>query len=258
MTSWRSRSIGYGVSAYLTNGVLIDCGFPAVARDLDRVLGELRPTGAIVTHAHEDHAGNVSVLARRAIPTAIGDDTLAELQAGHRIRAYRRYTWGQPRPFTGTLVPFDPAPLSIIRAPAHCPDHRIVWDAEHGTLFSADLWLGVHAKAMHVDEEDPRQLVCDLRAAAALKPAFMFDAHRGLVHDPVRALNAKADWLEETIGVIEKRIEDGWSDRVILRVVLGGEEMAGFISRGEYARANFIRSVRAGVAGNSQPPVHSR
>ncbi len=246
MSTWRSRSIGYEVSAYLTRGVLIDCGFPDVGRQLAPLLDALRPTGAIITHAHEDHAGNVARLARRGIPLDIGPASLDELRAGHRVRAYRRYTWGQPRPFTDAFTPFSPEPFRLIAAPGHCPDQRIVWDAERQTLFSADLWLGVHVKVMHAAEEDPWRLVTDLRAAAALCPRRMFDAHRGPVRDPVQALAEKADWLEQTIADIERRVAQGWDDRTIVRAVLGGEETAGFVSRGEYARANLVRNVRAG------------
>ena len=246
MSTWRSRSIGYEVSAYVTRGVLIDCGFPDVRRALARALDALRPTGAIITHAHEDHAGNVGLLARRGIPLDIGAPSLDELRAGRRVRAYRRYTWGQPAPFAEPFAPFDPAPLRLISAPGHCPDHRVVWDAERETLFSADLWLGVHVKVMHAAEEDPWRLVADLRAAAALGPQRLFDAHRGPVRHPVQALAAKADWLEQTIAVVERRVAQGWDDRTIVRAVLGGEEWAGFVSRGEYARANLVRNVRAG------------
>ena len=253
MSSRRSRSMGYEVSAYFTRGVLVDCGFPHVAHELRTLLRELRPVGALLTHGHEDHAGNVALLAAAGIPLDVTAATLAELRAGHRIRAYRRYTWGQPRPFTGAFQAFSSDALRSIPTPGHAHDHRIVWDAERETLLSADLWLGVHDKLMHV-EEDPRQLVRDLRAAAALRPARMFDAHRGPVHDPVRALNAKADWLEATIAAIEVRVAAGWSDRAIRRQVLGREELAGFISRGEYARANLVRTVRAGAAAPQGNP----
>jgi glyoxylase-like metal-dependent hydrolase (beta-lactamase superfamily II) len=248
LSTWRSRSIGYEVSAYFASGVLIDCGFPDVAREVAAAVSDLRPTGAIITHAHEDHAGNAAVLARLGIPMTIAPDTLAELREGRRIRFYRSYTWGQPRPFTPAFEPFDPAPLQLIRAPGHCPDHRMVWDPSHGTLFSADLWLGVRDKLVHA-EEDPRQLAHDLRAAASLAPERMFDAHRGPVRDPVRAITAKADWLDETIAAVERRIADGWTDRAIQRHVLGREEWAGVVSRGEYSRANLVRNVRAGMPG---------
>ncbi len=252
MSTRRSRSSGYEVSAYLVRGLLVDCGFPTVAAELAAALDGLRPVGAVITHAHEDHAGNVGLLADRRIPLDIAPASLAELRAGHRVRAYRRYTWGQPRPFTAPFAPLAQRALQPIPAPGHARDHRVLWDAERDTLFSADLWLGVHVKLTHHDE-DPRQSVRDLRAAAALRPERMFDAHRGPIADPVAALAAKADWLEQTIETIERRIAEGWSDRAVRREVLGGEEWAGVISFGEYARANLVRNVRAGLPAARQP-----
>ena len=257
MSTWRSRSIDYEVSAYFTRRVLVDCGFPDAGGDLGRLLDQLQPVGAIITHAHEDHAGNAGLLARRGIPLDIGALSLSELRAARPIRAYRRYTWGRPRAFTETFAPFDPEPLQVLPAPGHSADHRIVWDAERETLFSADLWLGVHVKVMHGHEEDPWQLVTDLRAAAALNPQRMFDAHRGPVRHPARALAAKADWLEQTIGVIAQRVAQGWDDHTIMRTVLGREEMAGYVSRGEYARVNLVRNVRAGLARRARIRIPS-
>ncbi len=250
MSTRRSRSLGYEVSAYFTRELLVDCGFPHVAHDLAAALDELHPAGAVITHAHEDHAGNVGLLARRGVPLDIAPASLAELRAGRPIRAYRRFTWGQPQPFTESFAAFPPQRVAAILTPGHAHDHRVIWDAERETLFSGDLWLGAHVKVTHHDE-DPRQLVRDLRTAAALRPARMFDAHRGPVMDPTEALLTKAEWIEQTIGVIERRIAEGWSDRAIVRDVLGGEELAGYISFGEYARANFVRNVRA-----SAPPAH--
>jgi hypothetical protein len=110
-------------------------------------------------------------------------------------------------------------------------------------MFSGDLWLAVRARVLH-SSEDPHLIVDSLRRAAARSPDRMFDAHRGPVNNPVGALNAKADWLEETLETIARRIDEGWSDREIVARVLGGEERAAIVSRGDYARANLVRAVR--------------
>ena len=66
--------MGYEVSAYLSRGVLIDTGFPRVLGDLAAWFSAARPVGAIVTHAHEDHAGNVEWLSGR-VPIQLSPDT---------------------------------------------------------------------------------------------------------------------------------------------------------------------------------------
>jgi ribonuclease/clavin/mitogillin len=144
---------------------------------------------------------------------------------------------------TSSIVPFHADGLRFVSTPGHTPDHHVVWDDEQATLFSGDLYLGVKVRATFPDE-DPRQLVASLRAAAAMQPRRMFDAHRGLVLDPADALTAKADWLEETVREIDAKIDHGWSDRAIRRHVLGRERLVGWISGGEYSKLTFVRAVR--------------
>ena len=246
-SSARSRLVGYAVSAYLVRGVLVDTGFHGMRRDLARLLGERPLAGAVVTHQHEDHAGNVELLARAGVPLAMSPDTLEAVRHVGPIRFYRRFTW-EPMPALATPVePFDPAAvgLALLPTPGHSPDHHVIWDADTGTLFGGDLFLGVKVRVAHPGE-NPRLVAQSVRAAAALAPRRLFDAHRGLVERPVPLLLAKADWLDETIGRIERRLAEGWSDRAIRRDVLGREEPAGYFSRGDYSRLNFVRAVRAG------------
>lgn len=139
---------------------------------------------------------------------------------------------------------FESDALRLVPTPGHAPDHHIVWDAERETIFGGDLFLGVKVRAAHHDER-PRQLARSLRATAALRPRRYFDAHRGPVRDPVAALVAKADWLEQTIAAIERRIAQGWSDRAIARDVLGREDLAYYVSRGAMSRITFVAQVRA-------------
>jgi ribonuclease/clavin/mitogillin len=243
MSSWRGRLIHYDASAYFTRGVLIDSGFPLARGDLGRLLAEVRPDGAMITHWHEDHAGNVPLLAERGIPLAISGLTLEALRTAPRLPAYRWFTWGALRPLTDPVTPFTPDGLQMIPTPGHSVDHHVVWDAERATLFSGDLWLGVHVKLSH-RAEDPRLLARSLRKALTLRPRRMFDAHRGPVSEPVGALATKAVWLENAIAAIDEKIAAGWSDRAIAREVLGREDWAGFVSRGEYARINMVRALR--------------
>ncbi len=134
--------------------------------------------------------------------------------------------------------------LRLVPTPGHASDHHIVWDAERETIFGGDLFLGVKVRAAH-DDERPRELARSLRATAALRPRRYFDAHRGPVRNPVSALGAKADWLEETIAAIEQRIGQGWSDRAIAREILGREDLAYYVSRGGMSRVTFVAQVRA-------------
>ncbi len=243
MTTWRSRLVGYDASAYVVRGTLVDAGPWHARHDLLSALQELNLRGAIVTHWHEDHAGSVPALAAGRVPMWMAPETEQKLRAPFSPLFYRRFTWGASPRLSGNTEPFDPAPLLVVHMPGHSSDHHVVWDAETHTLFSADLWLGVKVRAV-AETENPYHHIASLTRAIALGPERMFDAHRGNVEDPARALEAKRAWLQDTVGEVERRLDQGYADSAILLHVLGGEESIGYLSQGEYARKNFVRAVR--------------
>lgn len=250
LTQWRfsslaSRLAGYSASAFLTaDGILVDTGIPVAQAEFERLLDGSQIAGVMVTHHHEDHAGNVEQVARRGIPMCLAPETARLVRTVEPIRAYRRLTWTSMTPLTSPLVPFDAAPLQLIAAPGHSTDHHVVWDPRTRTLFSGDLFLGVQVRIAHHDE-DPWTLIESLEAVAALEPERMCCAHRGLVLQPAAALRAKAAWTREMIATITTRITRGESDTQIMRAVMGGESLTGRASGGEYSRRNFIRAIRS-------------
>ena len=243
LSDGRSRLAGLRVSVYLVRGILIDCGFPAIAQEFARLLDCQRLRGVVVTHAHEDHAGNIEMVAQRGLPIAAHAETLALVRAPAPLAFYRRFAWGSATPLVSPLTPFDPEGLALIRTPGHSAGHLSAWDADTRTLFSADLFLGVKVRVAHSYEE-PRVLVESLRRIVELAPLRMFDAHRGPVEQPMGAVQAKIDWMEMTIGRIDELIRAGATDEAISRRVLGAKDLNDLISRGEYSRLNFVRAVR--------------
>jgi glyoxylase-like metal-dependent hydrolase (beta-lactamase superfamily II) len=247
----RTRIARYSVHVFLVRGALVDTGFHAVRRDVARLVGELRPRGALVTHWHEDHAGNVELLARAGIPLGMSDATAARVRDVAPIALYRRWTWESMPPLRSPVTPFAPADLALVPAPGHSDDHHVAWDPSTRTLFAGDLYLGVKVRVTH-PSEDPYRVLESVRMAIALEPARMFCAHRGPVDRPAEQLRAKAEWLAETVGEIERRIARGVADDdAIAREVLGRETLTGWFSRGEYAHRNIVAAVRRCVGSRS-------
>jgi glyoxylase-like metal-dependent hydrolase (beta-lactamase superfamily II) len=246
MTTRTSRMAGYGVRAYVSRGVLIDTGFPAVRSDFRRWLQANRPRGVILTHHHEDHSGNVDRVLALGLPISAPAATIAALAQPIPMGLYRQLIWGRP---AGTYDPTalaahtfsDPA-FELIPTPGHSHDHHIVWDAERETVFGGDLFLGVKVRLAR-PVEDPRTLVDSLRRTIALRPRQLFDAHRGPIADPVTSLGAKLQWLEDTIGAIDRRRAQGWSVRAITRDVLGREGGTYYVSASDLSYINFVRTV---------------
>jgi glyoxylase-like metal-dependent hydrolase (beta-lactamase superfamily II) len=251
-STWRSRSLGFRVSAFLVRGVLVDTGFPDCAGELARYIATARPDGCLVTHFHEDHSGGVAAIARAGVPVWMDARTADRVRSPSRIGFYRRYTWGSPSP-VGAFTPFvPPRSLECIATPGHSDDHHAVWDSETGTLFGGDLFIGVKVRGSHASEQ-PRTLVRSLRRVIALGPRRLFDAHRGLVEHPVRLLAAKADWLEETIAAVDALIAEGLDDASIARRVLGNDWFSHLFTAGDYTMRNLVLSVRR-TAPAAGPP----
>jgi glyoxylase-like metal-dependent hydrolase (beta-lactamase superfamily II) len=252
LTSWRGVAVGYDVSAYLVDDVLVDTGFPHARAALLEAVGALRPRGVVVTHWHEDHAGSVPALVARGVPVLMHDATAAALRSRPPIRFYRRFVWGRTARLDAEPRPFDPAPLELVHTPGHSEDHLAVWDPARRLLGAGDLILGVKVRIAH-EHESPRALVASLRRAAALEPRLLLDAHRGPVSDAAAQLRAKADWTEETIARIEALGAAGLSAREIARRLFGGDSLVGWSSGGEYSRRAFVRAVLS-EGGRSERP----
>jgi glyoxylase-like metal-dependent hydrolase (beta-lactamase superfamily II) len=242
-STWRSRSVGLRVSAFVARGVLIDTGFPDCRADLARHLSAMPVDGCVVTHFHEDHAGGVATVARAGVALWMDERTAARVSAPAPVGFYRRYAWGSPVS-AAPAAPFTlPPAMTCIYTPGHSDDHHVIWDNERSTLFGGDLFIGVKVRGSHRNEE-PRRLVRSLRECIALNPARLFDAHRGVVDAPVPLLQAKADWMERTLDDIDTCIVRGHSDVTIARAVLGNDWFSRAFTAGDYTMENFVAAAR--------------
>jgi endoribonuclease LACTB2 len=242
LTWWRSRLIGFAVNVYVVREALIDTGFPAVEEDVLGFAREHRIRGALVTHQHEDHAGNVERLAASGIPLGMSTLTREVVSRQQRIGFYRKFTWQSMRALRSPVEPFIDETLELVPTPGHSHDHHVVWDRSTDTLFAGDLFLGVKVRVAH-SYENPRQLVASLRAMTSRKPRRVFCAHRGLVPRGASALKAKADWLEELIERIGQLHASGALENEIRKRVLGDRGLAHWFSAGDYSPDNLVKAV---------------
>lgn len=249
LTSWTSRRVGYGVSVFITRDTLVDSGFPLAATELARYLSAHPVAGAMLTHAHEDHSGGVPALLDLGLGVHCTAETESAMRAAEHVGWYRRLIWGSRRRLDRALPPFTPnGALRLRSAPGHSADHHVVWDAERGTVFGGDLFIGVKLRIAHYDE-DVRGQIAVLREVASWQPSRFFCAHRGLLASPSEQLLAKANWIEEMVAGIETLVRRGWGDAAVRDEVLGPEDATGRWSFGAYSRLNFVRSVRSSMSG---------
>src|SRR4051794_20250454 len=86
LSSVGSVAAGLHVSAYAYRGALIDSGFHRARGELLHALDALDIQGAMITHWHEDHAGNAEILAARGLPLAMHTLTQKILHSAPAIR----------------------------------------------------------------------------------------------------------------------------------------------------------------------------
>ena len=162
----------YWTGAYLVDGLLIDCGPPATARELVRAIEGQRVEALVATHHHEDHMGAAAELAAsrglelQAHPAGVG-----LIENGYVQERYRRIAWGRPprvraRPL-GAEVVTRTLRFEVVPTPGHSPDHVCLFERERGWLFTGDLFLAERVRYLREDE-DLAGILASLDRACAL------------------------------------------------------------------------------------------
>lgn len=236
----------YVCLAYLIDDLLIDTGLAYVSQQFSDFTRKANVRQAVITHHHEDHSGNSSVLNRvldirpYAHPLAI-----PKIRDGFDMGYYQRVTWGVPRSALAQPIPeevhTEKRTFKIISTPGHCEDLVVLLDVDGGRLFSGDLFIAKRLKYLRA-EEDVHQLIDSLRKVLRYDFGAMYCAHRGEVKDGKRALSEKLDYLEGKREEVLYLWRQGKSEKEICRIAFGKEGVMTWITRGQFSKMNFVKS----------------
>jgi glyoxylase-like metal-dependent hydrolase (beta-lactamase superfamily II) len=252
------RAGRYGSSAttsalcYHVGRTLIDTGPPnqwrrvrpfvdalAEGPGLDRVL---------LTHHHEDHAGNAGRIQERlGVPVYAPASSLERLRDGFSIETYRWVVWGRParvdaEPLPEAMTLPDGSPLRPVAAPGHTDDMVCYLAEGPGCLFSADLFVTRRPSYLRFDE-DVNRIAESIRAVLEHPFQTVFCAHRGVVEDGRTALREKARYLEALCGVVRRRYRsDKRTAPDITEEILGSEGLLYWLSGGDFAKRHLVAS----------------
>jgi glyoxylase-like metal-dependent hydrolase (beta-lactamase superfamily II) len=240
----------YWTGAYLVDGLLLDCGPPATARELVRLTADRALHGLVLTHHHEDHVGAAPLLAaQRGLAPRVHAAGLPLLEHGFRQEPYRRVVWGGAPRFRasalGSEVTSRSLRLQVIPTPGHSIDHVCLFEEDRGWLFTGDLFLAERLRYLRSDE-DLGHLIDSLAAVARLPAREVFCAHRGPVRGGVAALTRKAEHLRALRGRVLDLLGQGLPEPEVARRAIGPEGPMTWISRGGFSVRNFVRSIARG------------
>ncbi len=237
----------FWTGAYLVDGLLLDCGPPATARELLSVLDGRAVLDLVLTHHHEDHMGAASLLAAaRGLRARIHPAGVEILARGFTQEVYRRAVWGtRDRPGAdplGSELRTRSLRFEVLPTPGHSIDHVCLYEPEREWLFTGDLFLAERLRYLRSDEE-LRALIESLDRVGRLRLRNVFCAHRGPLPDGPGALRSKADHLRGLREQVRDLLKRGLPEGEIARRVVGPEGPLTWFSLGRFSARNFVRSV---------------
>jgi glyoxylase-like metal-dependent hydrolase (beta-lactamase superfamily II) len=252
----RAGRYGLGLNmkaaCYRIGRTLIDTGPPNQWRSIRRFVSEQEEEYGIdrvlLTHHHEDHAGNAARIQELLdVPVYAPANSLDRLRDGVSVETYRWVVWGRPRPVEAEPVPesltlTDGTPLRTLSAPGHTDDMVCYLAPAHDLLFAADLYVTRRPEYLRFDEHAPR-LIESIHHVLEHDFDTVLCAHRGVVEDGRRALADKVKYMEALCGVVRRRYRyDKLSVPEIADEILGGEGMLYWATGGDFSKRNLIAS----------------
>lgn len=236
---------------YRVGHTLIDTGPPnrwrAVRAFVDEQHEEHGIERVVLTHHHEDHAGNaVRIKKHLGVPVLAPEESLDPLAEGFPVEWYRRVVWGVPdsvaaHPVPETLPLGPDGHLQCIAAPGHTKDMTCYLVPEKGWLFTADLFVARKPRYLRGDEDLP-QLIESIRNVLTYDFDTLFCGHRGVIKDGRQALRDKLLYLEALCAVVRRRHDSGESVQHITKQMLGRDGLLSWLSGGDFSKRNMVLS----------------
>ena len=161
----------------------------------------------MLTHYHEDHAGNAGFLSKKLNVPIYGNPYTEEaLRERVKLKPYEYLIFGRLESAPISLLPdvvqtinyrFEP-----IYTPGHSRDHTVYFEASQGWVFSGDLFLGSKIKFWRKDE-DMLATIASLEAVLTLEFDSLFCGHNPKLGNPKKFIRMKLERLLSLIGCVK-------------------------------------------------------
>lgn len=237
------------VYCYVVGDTLVDTGLSCYGEALLKLVQDCDITRAVLTHHHEDHAGNAAALRARGIEVLSNETTHALVAHDYPIHFYQHLIWGKMAPVKTELfadtVRIGPYQAEVIAAPGHCADQVVFFVRQEGWLFSGDAFLSERVKVFRRDEDFAATLDT-LRRLLQLDFDALLCAHKPSFVKGKRALRAKLDWLLELEGEVRRLHAAGMTLAEIARRCVRPPWLAAVLTVGDATAYNLVWSILYG------------
>ena len=231
---------------YRIGKTLIDCGPTNQWKHVQRHLKNMDIEQLLITHHHEDHAGNAQRIAdmKGIVPLApaLGQ---AKIASGFKTPVMQKLIWGSPMPAKTNTMPeeftlTDGSPVVAVHTPGHAKDLTCLFLPKQKYLFSGDMYISRSLKYMRADE-NLEQLMDGLRKLLQLDFEIMFCPHNGIVEDGKAALQDKLNNLEAMCHKAASYSAEGLTEEQVVEKLVGPEDMLSKLSRYNISKGNLVR-----------------
>ncbi|MFJ7734695.1 MBL fold metallo-hydrolase [Lysinibacillus sp. NPDC097287] len=207
------QGIAMSVYSFYVDGLLIDTGSSSLSQEFQSFFNEVDIQQVALTHAHEDHAGNVAwIQQHRDVPIYIHREAVDECASDSNLPLYRKVLWGERPAFTakplGDTLQTKQATWDVIATPGHTTDHLSFYNRATGAMFTGDLYVQTKTKVV-LDEENIVHTLSSLKNLLKYDFEQIYCCHAGFLANGRARIIEKIAYLEELEGNIRKLYDQG-------------------------------------------------
>ena len=196
----------FNVYCFIFDKVLIDTA-QAHCKEKVRATFKEKPIERILlTHFHEDHSGNVAILAVEHQAEVFAHSiTQEKIKKGFDLYPYERVLFGYVKPYQSHIHNFPDIietphhQLLPIYTPGHSDDHTVFLEPNKGWLFSGDLFVGIKIRVFRKGEKFWRQIE-SFKKVLEYDFDMLFCGHHPRLKDGKQQLQAKLQYFEDFGG----------------------------------------------------------
>ncbi len=238
----------YFTHFFFLKGLLIDTGPRCISHEVISTLKEYDIEKVVITHQHEDHTGNCSLIQKElGAPIYAHPETIHFLaNPPKNIQIYRRLMWGNaPRadakPLENNIQAGDYR-LDVIHTGGHSKDHVCLFEPQNRWLFTGDIYLGEKLTSFMAGEDIIEHLT-GLQKLISLEPIFLFCGLKGRLKDGKQRLINKYNAWWNLFCRVKELYAAGKSRPEIMAEVFNGETLFYYFSQSNWGRRYMLDSI---------------
>ncbi|MEM9052504.1 MAG: MBL fold metallo-hydrolase [Bacteroidota bacterium] len=237
------------VHLYFVDGLLIDTGQKAMAKEILATTAQLPVKQMFITHHHEDHTGNISEIQKQHQCLVYAPPLTSEMMKNPpRLSFAQKAVYGSRpsyshlKPISGNLETPNHS-FELIPIPGHAIDMVALYERNKGWLFSADLYINKFI-GYFLKGENIGQQIESTKKILGLDFESLFCAHNPQLKNGKQALQEKLDFLEDFYQKVQSKYDIGKSAKTIFKELnLKEDSLIKLLSGGLLSKLNMVESV---------------